>query len=150
MGFPRMNKKGFEFKSGMFAIVAIALLVTAFATIISQQSDKYNSGATSELDNYNKLSEISGTAESYEGSLTPEDPEPGQDPESNTFRGVYGIITGIFSAFNVVTGEGGMIDSVITQFGIPSYVRQGVVTLIFVAITFSLVAVIFRLSRGSA
>ncbi len=146
----KMNKKGLEFKAGFFAIVAISMAVLAYATIIDQQAIKYDTLAISEVGQYDNLDEVSGTAEGYESSLTPEDPEPGEDAETGTFRGVYGIITGLFSAFNLVTGSGGMIDSAITQLGLPTYVRQGIVTLMFIAIAFSLVAVIFRLSRGTA
>lgn len=145
-----MNKKGLEFKAALFAIVAISMAVLAYATIIDQQAAKYGTSAVSEVGGFDKLDEISGTAKGYESSLTPEDPEPGGDAETGTFRGVYGIITGLFGAFNVVTGEGGMIDSVTTQFGLPIYIRRGIVTLMSIAIAFSLVAVIFRLARGTA
>ena len=143
-------KKAVQFKLAFFAIVAISMAVLAYATIIDQQAIKYGTSAVSEVGGYNNLDAVSQTAESYESSLTPEDPEPGEDAETGTFRGVYGIITGLFSAFNLVTGPGGMIDSAVTQLGLPTYVRQGIVTLMFIAIAFSLVAVIFRLSRGIA
>lgn len=148
----RMNKKGLEFRAALFSIVAISIVVVAYATIIDQQAIKYGSSAVSEVGGFNKLDEVSSTAEGYEGSLTPEDPEPGEDAETGTFRGVYGIITGLFSAFDVVTGEDGMIDSVVTQIGLLTYVRQGIVTFMFISIAFALVAVIFRLTitRGSA
>ena len=143
----RMNKKGLRFKLGLFAIVAISMAVIAYGAIIDQQADKYGTSVVSNVKQYDKLDDVSSTAEGYEGSLTPEDPEPGEDGETATFRGVYGIITGLFNAFNIVTGDGGMIDDVVTQIGLPSYVRQGIVTLMFVAISFSLVSIIFRLSR---
>jgi len=146
----KMNKKGLEFKSGMFALVAIGMCVMAFTAIINEQADKYDTAAVSEVGGFNQLDDVSGTAEGYEGSLTPEDPESGEDAETGTFRGVYGIITGLFTAFDIVTGDGGMIDSVTTQLGLPVYIRQGIVTLMFIGIAFSLVAVIFRLTRGTA
>ena len=145
-----MNKKGLSFKNALFAMVAVSMMVLAYATIIDQQADKYGTSAQSELAAFNKLEEVSGTVAGYESSLTPEDPEPGESAEATTFRGVYSIITGIFGAFNVVVGEGGMIDSVVTQMGLPAYVRQGIVTLMFAAIAFSLVAIIFRLGRVAA
>lgn len=153
MGIPRlmkMNKKGLEFKAGMFAIVAVSMLVLAFGVIISRQADRYGTSAVSEIGAYDKLSEISGTAEGYESSLTPEDPQPGDDPETSTFSGVYGIITGVFGAIDIVVGDDGMIDSLIVQFGLPTWVRQGIISMIFIAVAFSIVAVIFRLSRSSA
>lgn len=152
MGLARlkMNKKGLEFKAGMYAIVAISLMVLAYAIIIDEQADMYGTNATSELGAFNKLNSVSSTARGYESSLTPEDPEPGQDPEAGTFRGVYGIITGLFGAFDIVVGDGGMVDSVVTQLGLPLWVKQGVITLMFIAIAFSIVAVIFRLSKGTA
>lgn len=145
----KLNKKGL-FKEGLFAIVAISVLVMAFATIIDQQAERYGTTVISEVGGLNKLDEVSGTAEVYESSLTPEDPEPGEDAETGTFRGVYGMITGYFGAVDIVTGDGGMIESVTTQTGTPVYVRQAVITLFFIAIAMGLVAVIFRLSRSSA
>ena len=87
-----MNKKGIRFKFGMFAIIAISVMVLAFGTIIDEQADKYGTAAVSEITDFDKLDEVSSTARGYEGSLTPEDPEPGEDAETGTFRGVYGII----------------------------------------------------------
>ena len=145
-----MNKKGFEFKSGLFSVVAISMLVLAFGIIIAGQSDFYGSGVTSEVSGYNRLNNMSSIAGGYRSGVSPDDPEPGSDPEANTFRGVYGILTNIFSTFDLVLGEGGLLDSAITQFGLPSYVRQGIITFMLIAITFSLIAVIFRLGRTSA
>ena len=143
-----MNKKGLRFKNGMFAIVAISLLVIAFTVIIETQSNKYGTGIISPLGSYNKLNETSVTARGYETSLTPEDVEAGEDPEASTFRGVYGIITGMFNAFDSVTDkDDGMIANVIVQLGLPSWVHNGAITLIYIAIAFSLVEVIFRLGR---
>lgn len=145
-----MNKKGLEFKAGFFAIIAISMAVLAYATIIDQQAIKYGTSAVSEVGGYDKLSEVAGTARGYENSTTPEDPEPGEDAETGTFRGVYGIITGLYSAFNLVTGDDGMIDSAVTQFGLRPYVYKGIITFMFIAIAFSLVAIIFRLAKGTA
>lgn len=150
MGIPRMNKKGLEFKSGLFTIVAISLLVIAFGVIISEQAEVYNSDAVSELGAYDKLDEISETSGGYRNRLSPDDPDPGEDAEANTFRGVYGILTGIFSSFDIILGEDGMLNSLVVQFGLPSYVRQGIITFVLIAIAFSLMAVIFRLARRSA
>ncbi len=142
-----MNKKGQFFKNSMFAIVAISMMVIAYAVIIDQQAEAYGTSAQSELAAFNKISSISSTAEGYESSLTPEDQEPGEDPEAGTFRGSYGIITNMFNVFDVIVGDGGMIDSVTTQFGLPSYIRLGLTTFIFIAIALAIVAIIFRQGR---
>ncbi len=146
-----MNKRGFEFKSALFSIIAISIVVIAFGVIISEQSDFYNTGVVSELGQYDTLDNVSEISGQYRNRLTPSgNNDPTEDAETDTFRGVYGIITGMFGVFDLVLGDGGMLDNVITQFGLPSYVRQGVITFLLVALTFSLVAVIFRLARRSA
>ncbi len=150
MGFQRMNKKGFEFKSGLFAIIAVSLFVIAFGVIISEQATVYGSDAVSEIDVYNRLDNVSSIANSGRSSISPNDPDPGNDPEASTFRGVYGILTNIFTSFDIVLGQDGMIKTVTEQFGIPDYVTQGILTIILIGITFSLIAVIFRLARRSA
>jgi len=152
MGMERMirDRRGLEFKSSLFAIVAVSMLVIAFGVIISTQADFYSTDAVSEVGGYDKLTEISGEVGSYEDDLTPEDPEAGDDSEATTFRGVYGIITGIFGTFDIVLGSGGMIDSLRVQFGLSEYIVQGLFAIITIAIAFSLVAIIFRLSRRSA
>lgn len=150
MGISRMNKKGLEFKSTLFSIVAISLMVIAFGVIINQQESFYDSNATSELEAYNKLDEISDTSGSYRNRLTESDSDPGQDAEANTFRGVYGILAGIFGSFDIILGSDGILDNLVTQFGLPSYVRQGLISFLLISIAFSLIAIIFRLSRRSA
>lgn len=146
----KMNKKGMEFKSGLFAIVAVSIIVIAFGTIITEQTSVYGSGATSGLSSYDQLDNISETSGNYRSKISPNDEDPSSDAESNTFRGVYGIMANIFQTFDIVLGDDGMLDDLTVQFGLPSYVRQGVITFIMIAITFSLIAVIFRLARRSA
>jgi len=146
----KMNKKGFAFKNGMFALVAVSILVVAFATIVSEQSSYYNTNATTSVEQYNRLSSISNTSGTYRSQLTPEDAEPGSDAEASTFRGVYGIMAGMFGVFDVLLGSDGMLNSLVVQFGLPDYIRQGIITFVLIAIAMSLAAVIFRLARREA
>ena len=43
-----------------------------------------------------------------------------------------------------------MIDSITERYGIPDYIRQGLVAMFIFAILFAIIAIIFRLGRDSA
>ena len=150
MGFQRINKKGMEFKSTLQSIVIVSLLVIAYGVIIVNQSEAYGTGIASEIDQYNKLDDISETSGGFKEGIGASDPNPGQDAEANTFRAVYGLLTNIFSSFDLIIGEDGMVDGLTDQLGIPSYIRQGFIAIFAIAVVFTLVGIIFRLSRGAA
>ena len=152
-----MNKKGLEFKSAFFAILAMSIFVIAMSIHLTQWDVNdagaiYSSGITSDVDleEYDKLDAMRSTSSSQRGGLSPEDYNPGSgDFEGSTFKAVFGILMNIFAPFEVVFGEGGMIDSVTDQIGLPDYVRWFIVAIMTFAIIFSLIAIIFRLPRGS-
>jgi len=139
-----------QLKSAFFALIVVGIVVTAVGVIINGWNETYNSGLVSDLGDYDQMSSVSAEAGTQQGKLSPNDPDPGTDAESSTFRGVYGVISNIYAPFRVVFGNNGMIDSVTERFGLPDYLRQGIVTMIVIAFTFTLVAIIFRLARGSA
>lgn len=145
-----MNKKGLELKSAFFALIAISTIAMAIGIAINDWSSFYGSGVDSDLESFNKLNTISNTAENQRTRLQADDPNPGTDPEATTYRGVYGILTTMWGSLNLVYGEEGLIDSVGERFGIPSYFRQAIVAFMIIAITFAIIAIIFRLSRRSA
>jgi len=149
MGLQKLNKKGMEFKSVLQSVVMVSLLVVAYGIIIINQSNAYNTGITSEIDQYDKLDEISSTTGGFKENIGASDPNPGQDAEANTFRSVYGLLTNIFSSFDLIIGQGGMIDRLTDQLGIPSYVRQGFIALFVIAVVFTLIGIIFRLSKAA-
>lgn len=150
MGFQKLNKKGLEFKSAFFAVIAIGVLATAVTIMLGGWNTQYSSGIAPDLEAFDRVSSIASQAEVQQGKLSTNDPDPGTDPEANTFRGVYGVLANIFAPFRVVFGENGMLDSVTDRFGLPSYIRIAIVTMMIIAITFALVSIIFRLSRRSA
>jgi len=139
-----------EFKSAFFAIIITSMIVIAVGVIIGGWAIEYDSGLSSDLGDYNKLTNASNDAQSQQGRISPQSGEASSDFETETFRGGYGIITNIFQPFRVVFGDNGMIDSVTERLGLPDYVRQGIVAMMVFAITFSIVAIVFRLSRSSA
>jgi hypothetical protein len=150
MGIQRLNKRGFQFSDGFYSIIAISALVIAFGVILAQQAPIYNPSVSDELTSLNRLDNVSDLAGDQRTSISPNDRDPSEDAEANTFKGVYGILGNIFTSFDLIIGNDGMIDDVTEMFGIPPYVRQTIVAIILIAITFSLIAVIFRLARSSA
>lgn len=138
-----------NFKSTLFAIIIVGLIVTAAGVIISEWNSEYSSGISSDLDYLNKISEASDTAEEQKGKINPQSGEASSDFETETFRGAYGIITSIFTPLRIIFGSEGMIDSVVTKFGIPTYIWQSIVAMILFAITFTLISIIFRRGRES-
>lgn len=148
MGYPKLNKKGFTFQKGLYAIIIVGMIMTAVSIIITQWSEFYGSGINYDLQGYDKNDNISKMVGGYEGSISPTTSNPDEGSESLTFRAVFGIITNIFSPFRLVFGEGGMIDSIADRWKVPPWVTQGVVTMMVVAIIFAIVALIFRLQGG--
>jgi len=139
-----------NFKAMLWSILIFSMIIVAVGVGVDTWSDKYNTGITSDFDDLNKRNEIIGTAETQKGSLNPQSGEASSDFETETFRGGYGIITNIFSSLRVIFGEDGMIDSIGERFGIPFYVIGTIIAMFIIAITFAIVAVVFRLGRGSA
>lgn len=138
------------FKNAFFAIIITSMLVIAAGVIINEWGDYYGAGTSSDLSDYNKISNASSTADTQQGRINPQSGEASSDFETETFRGGYGIITNIYEPFRVVFGDDGMIDSVTERFGLPDYIRQGLITMIVIAITFTIVAIVFRLGRDTA
>jgi len=144
------NKKGLQLKSAFFAIIAIALVITSIGLWINDWNTAYSSGLVYDLDEYNQLSEVSGVAGSQQSDVAVKSTNTGEDFEGTSIRGVYGILTNIYAPFRIVFGDNGMIDNFTERFGIPDFVRQGLVTFMIIAITFTLVAILFRLGRTTA
>lgn len=145
-----MNKKAFEFKSAFFAIIAVGLIITAVGVIVSGWNETYNSGLSYDLEEFNQLGSVSSEAQSQQQGVIIKSTNTGETFEGTSIRGVFGILNNIYAPFRVVFGDNGMLDSVTERFGLPDYIRQGLVTMMIIAITFTLVAILFRLSRDSA
>jgi len=139
-----------ELKSAFFAVVAVSMVIIAVGTIVTGWNNAYGSGLSSDLGDYDKLNDLSDDAGSQQGRINPQSGEASSDFETETFRGGYGIITNIFEPFRVVFGDNGMIDSVTERFGLPDYVRKGIVTMMIFAFISTIIAIVFRLSRSSA
>jgi len=139
-----------EFKSAFFAIVVVGILITAVTVVINGWGVGYGSDVTSDLMEYDKSSDLEQYTGDYQGRITPTSPETSSDVETQTYRGVYGIISNPFSPLRLVFGSGGMIDSISQRFHIPSYIWRSIVSLMIISIIFTIVAIIFRINRGAA
>ena len=146
----KMNKKGLEFKSAFFAIVIMGLLIAAIGVIIGKWNVDYGSGLNYDLDEYNQMDKMSGEAQSQRGNISVRSTTDVTDFEGTSIKGVFGLLNNIYAPFRIVFGDGGMIDSVTERFGFPDYVRQVLVTLIIMSITFALMAIFFRRPGDSA
>jgi len=138
-----MNKQG-GIKTAFFSIVAFSMLIIAIGVWVGDWNETYGSGLTYDLGDYNKLTDASDEAGSQQGDISVKSSTAGEDFEGTSIRGVFGLLNNIYSPFRVVFGEGGMIDSVTDRFGVPNYVRQGLITIMIFAITFALVKIFFR------
>jgi len=135
-----------NFKTTLWAILVFSMLIVAAGVIVDERAEAYSSTASSDLGgDFNKINDLSGTAELQKGRINPQSGEASSDYEAETFRGGYGIITSIFAPLRVVFGDGGMIDAVTERFGIPDYIRITLVTMFMFAITFGIIAIVFRL-----
>lgn len=137
-----------EFKATFFMIVAVGLIATAAGIIINDWGIEYGSGITSDLGSYEKVGELADYVENYQnGSISPQSGEASTDPETLTYRGVWGIITGIFKPFRLIYD---MMDAAFETFSIPDYIKYGITTMIIAAIVFTIIAIVFRMTRQSA
>lgn len=145
-----MNKKALQFKSAFFSVIVLGLVITAVGVIVSGWNGTYNSGLLYDLDEFDQMDSVSSTAQSQQKGVTIKSANSGIDFEGTSIRGVFGILNNIYEPFRVVFGDNGMLDSITERFGLPDYIRQGIVTMMIIAITFTLVAIFFRLSRSEA
>lgn len=139
-----------EFKSTFWAIVMFSMIIFAAGVMINEQSKQYDSTLVSDLGGFNKLDSLSDSAGVQKGSLNPQSSETSSDYEAQTYRGVYGIISNIFSPFSVVLGKDGILQLAVVRWNIPPYIYLGFITLFVFAIIFGIIAIIFRLGRTSA
>jgi len=146
----KMNKKAMQFKNAFFSLIIVSMAVIAIGVIISSWSGQYNSDISSDFGVFDVSDTLSNQTLEHKGKLGSGDPDPGEDSETSTYRGVYGIMANIYTTFNLAFGEEGMIDTITKRYGLPDYIRQGIVTFIMAGIAFSLIAVVFRLTRSSA
>lgn len=146
-----MNKKGFEFKGGIFALIVVSMLIYGVGVWIGSWSPHYDSNITYDLGEYNELDTLSSYATSTKGDLPAKssfDTTGGGDFEGTSLRGSFSIINNIFTPFNVLLGEGGMIDSIEDRWHIPNYITIGIVSMIIIAIIFAIIALFFRRESG--
>jgi hypothetical protein len=141
-----------ELKAFFFAIIIFGMVVVAASISVDQwgATEVYDSGVTSDLQEYHNTEEVSAYAEEFEGQISTQDPDPGTDYEAQTFRGAYGIMGEVFRPFRLVFGRTGMVGSIADRFGIPHYITLAIISMMVFALITTLIAIIFRLSRTNA
>lgn len=138
------DKRGLEFKSSIFAIVIISMCTIAIGVWIDDWNTNYDSGLTYDLNDYDKLDEMSDYASSSKGNISVRSSFDEGSFEGTSLRGAFSIINNIFTPFEVVLGSGGLVDSIQDRWGIPNYIIIGVVTMMVISILFALIALLFR------
>lgn len=145
-----MNKRGLEFKLAFFGLIVASIFIVAIGSILTSWNETYDSNIVSNLGEYSTLDDTTTTAQQQQEKIVVKDPSSDQNFEDTTYRGMFGILSSIYAPFAIVFGDGGMIDSVTERFGMPDYLRQGIVIMMGFAITWALIAIVFRLARRSA
>lgn len=143
-----INKRGFQIKQGLFALLLMSMVVIAVGGIISDYNNFYGTTVDNDLGGLSVLDEVSGTADDYQGRLSPDGQTTGNF-EDETFRGAFGIIKTTFASFRILFGAGGLLDAVGSRFGIPLFIIQTLVTMIVISIATAIVAIVFRSSRSN-
>lgn len=142
-----MNKKGLKLKKAFFAAIVFGMVIIAVGTIIGEWNIPYNSGISYDLEEYSDLDTFSEEANLQKERITPQSPETGSgDFEGQLFRGGYGLLGRIFLPFRTTFN---MFESIENRFGLPSWIGEGALTLIFFAFITALVVILFRLPGGS-
>ena len=138
------NKKGLVFRNAFYAIVVVSMAFIAIGIWVSDWNTTYSSGLTYDLGEYDKLDEMSDQASSQRGNVSVKSSFATEDFEGTSIRGVFGVINNLFAPFNVVFGEGGMLSSIEERWGLPNYIVRGTIAIMLFAITFALIALLFR------
>lgn len=142
------GKKGMQFKNALFAAVVVSMVIITTGVIVGEWEQKYDSGLTYDLDEFEALDTLSGEAQIQKDRITPKDADPGTgDLEGKLFTGGYGILGRVFLPFRSVFN---MLESVERRFGFPSFIAEGILTLMFFSLITAIIAVIFRLARPNA
>ena len=145
------DKQALIFRDAFFAVIVLSLAIISIGIWVSDWNTQYSSGLTYDLGEYDELSSMSGQASSQKGNVSIKSSFAADtDFEGTSIRGVFGVLNNIYAPFRIVFGDGGMIDSVTERWGLPDYIRQGLVTMMIIAITFALVALFFRKPGGKA
>ena len=145
------DRRGLEFRSSFFAIIAIGLVIVAAGIIVTDWSGDYGAGISYDLGEYDNANALKIEAESQKDSISVKSPATGDtDFEGTSLRGVFGLLNNIYKPFRIVFGTGGMIISIIDRFGAPPYIKVALVTLMMMSITFALVTILFKIPRSSA
>lgn len=145
MGIKAMNKRGLQLKSAFFAAIVVGIIVTSTGIIVGEWDDKYNSGLNYDLGEYSDIDTYSDEAQEHKERLTPQTDDPGTgDFEGKILSGGYGVIGKIFSPFETIFN---MLESIEDRFGLPSFLIEGILAMVFFAFIFAIIAVLFRLSR---
>ena len=144
------DKKGLQFKSAFFMIIIGSLLIISTGVIIGKWSPDYNSGVDYDIGGLSRLNEVSQEASDQQGRITVRSANQGEEFEGTSIRGVFGLINTLHTSLSIVFGSQGIIASVIQRFNLPDYIRLVIVTMISFAITYSIIAILFRLPRSSS
>ena len=144
------NKKGFQFRSGFFAIIIVSMVVISVGLWIGEWNETYSSGLTYDLDDYDKLDEVSGSASDQKGDIQVKSAFEEGDFEGTSLRGAFGVLNNIFTPFDVVFGKGNMINDLTDRWGMPPFIGKGLVALVIITLTFALIAIFFRKPGGTA
>lgn len=140
-----MNKRGLQISKAFYAVIVFSVVIIAVGVIVGGWGDKYDSGISYDLSEYDRLDEFSQEAQTQKDKITPSDDSPGTgDFEGKILSGGYGILGRVFLPFNSVFN---MFQSVEERFGLPSYVSEAMLTLIFIAFITAIIGIIFRLGR---
>lgn len=148
MAVQKLNSKGVVIGDAVISVVIVSIIIIAVGVMLTDYEDAYNVGVVNDLGEYDQLDNASSMAQSQKTSISPNDPDPSEDSEANTFRGGYGIITGVLTSLSLVFGSQGMLQSISDRFNLPDYIVQGLITIMIISLVFSIIAVIFRLSRS--
>ena len=150
MGITIVNNKGLVFKNAFYAIIGVSMVIIAVGIIVGEWSQPYQSGITYDLGEYNQLDSVAKSVNKSRAAISPNDGDSSETSQNSILRATFGIIADIFAPFRIVFGNGGMIDSVTDKLGIPDYVRGGLILMMTVALTWAVIALIFRTGGTTA
>ena len=144
------NKRGMGLKEALFSVVIFGFLIYGFVNITQNFDTIYNSDSNLSSSDYDTLAGIENKTSTWRTQITPQDVGSGDNAETATFRGSYGVLASIPTTFDAVVGQKGIINILSDTYFIDSKIENTLIVLFSIALIFALIAIIFRLGRTSA
>lgn len=134
-----------EFNKVFISLTIVSMVIIGIGLTLGEWNTIYNSGITYDLTEYNKLDNLTVEASTQKDKVVPQDDSIGTgDYEGKILSGAYGLLGRIFSPFTLAFN---MLESLENRFSLPSFIAEGLISILIFSMIYALIAIIFKLGR---